>query len=159
MGAPTIGRRDVLRGAGVAAAGAAVGGLGLASPALASEDKGHGLLGSWMITRQDTGDPTKVMAVVSFAAGNVIVVHDIQPAGPPFSGTWASRGERFRATFWSGQAGMGPDSPGPSIRVRITDGHVERGAISGTYTVAVFDPTGAESPGGTGSFTGKPITA
>jgi hypothetical protein len=145
----------------VAAVGAAVGGLGFASPALASEGGDTKLTGSWMITRQDVGDPTKIQAVISFAAGNVFVSHDIQPAGPPFTGTWDSHGEWFAATFWSGQSGQGPNQPGPSVRVRIKNGKVHHNTISGDYTFTVFDPTGAEVPGasGTGSFTGKPISA
>ena len=104
MGEQSLGRRQVLRGAGVVAAGGAavtaVTGLGLASPAMASDDDGGGLTGSWMVTRQDDGDPTQVQAVFSFAGGGVFVEHDILPAGPPFTGTWARRdGGRFRATF------------------------------------------------------------
>jgi hypothetical protein len=157
----TLGRRQVLRGAGAAAAGgAAVAGLGLASPAMASDDAGGGLTGSWMITRQDDGDPTEVQAVLSFAAGGVVVEHDIGPAGPPFTGTWARRsGGRFRATFWSGFPGEGgPGSPGVTVRVRLV-GRVEHRTISGTYTVAVFDATGAQIDSATGSFTGRPINA
>jgi hypothetical protein len=157
----TLGRRQVLRRAGVVATGgAAVAGLGLASPAIASGDDGGGLAGSWMITRQDDGDPTEVQAVLSFAAGGVIVEHDIGPAGPPFTGTWARRGGgRFRATFWSGFPGEGgPGSPGVTVRVRLV-GRVEHSTISGTYTVAVFDPTGAQIEAATGRFSGRPINA
>ena len=67
---------------------------------------------SWLITRQDDGSPAPVTGVLSFSGGNVIIEHDINPAGPPFTGTWASRGQkRFAATFWSGQAGSGPNQP------------------------------------------------
>ena len=121
MGERALGRRQVLRGAGVAAAGgAAVTGLGLASPAMASDD-GGGLAGSWKVTRQDDGDPTEVQAVFSFAGGGVFVEHDILPAGPPFTGTWArGGGGQFRATFWSGFPGEGgPGSPGVAVRVRL----------------------------------------
>jgi hypothetical protein len=156
----TLGRRQVLRRAGVVTGGAAVAGLGMASPAIASDDDGGGLAGSWMITRQDDGDPTEVQAVLSFAAGGVAIEHDIGPAGPPFTGTWARRGRAsFRATFWSGFPGEGgPGSPGVTVRVRLV-GRVEHRAISGTYTVAVFDPTGAQIESATGRFTGRPINA
>lgn len=160
MGERTLGRRQVLGGAGVVAAGgAAVAGLGLASPAMASDD-GGGLTGSWMITRQDDGDPNKVQAVLSFAGGGVIVEHDISPAGPPFTGTWARRaGGRFRATFWSGFPGEGgPGSPGVTVRVRVV-GRVEHRTISATYAVAVFDPIGAQIDSATGTFSGTPINA
>ncbi len=157
----TLGRRQMLRGAGVVAAagGAAVAGIGVASPAMASNDDGGGLSGSWMITRQDDGDPTQVQGVLSFAGGGVIVEHDIGPAGPPFTGTWARRGGGFRATFWSGFPGEGgPGSPGVTVRVRLI-GRVEHRTISGTYTVAVFDPSGAQVESGTGRLSGRPINA
>lgn len=117
MGEQSLGRRQVLRGAGVVAAGGAavtaVTGLGLASPAMASDDGGSGgLAGSWMVIRQDDGDPTEVQAVFSFAGGGVFVEHDILPAGPPFTGTWArGSGGRFRATIWSGFPGTVPVHP------------------------------------------------
>ena len=107
MSERVMGRRQVLLGAGVAAGGVALTGLS-ASPAAADEDKGHGLSGSWLVTRQDDppGDPTVVKAVFSFADGDVLVEHDINPAGPPFTGTWASRRhDEFTATIWSGFAG------------------------------------------------------
>ena len=161
MGEQSLGRRQVLRGAGVVAGGAAVTGLALASPAMASDDDGGGgLAGSWMVTRQDDGDPTEVQAVFSFAGGGVFVEHDILPAGPPFTGTWARRGGgRFRATFWSGFPGEGgPGSPGVAVRVRLV-GRVEHRTISGTYTATVFDPTGAQLESNTGRFSGHPINA
>ena len=160
MGEQSLGRRQVLRGAGVVAGGAAVTGLALASPAMASDDDGGGLAGSWMVTRQDDGDPTEVQAVFSFAGGGVFVEHDILPAGPPFTGTWARRGGgRFRATFWSGFPGEGgPGSPGVTVRVRLV-GRVEHRTISGTYTATGFDPTGAQVNSATGRFSGHPINA
>lgn len=161
MDEQTLGRRQMLRRAGVVAAGgAAVAGLGFASPAMANEEDGGGLAGSWLVTRQDDGDPTKVQAVFSFAGGGVFVEHDILPAGPPFTGTWARRaGGRFRATIWSGFPGEGgPGSPGVTVRVRLT-GRLEHRTISGTYTVAIFDPTGAQIGSATGTFSGRPITA
>ena len=164
MGEQSLGRRQVLRGAGVVAAGGAavtaVTGLGLASPAMASDDGGSGgLAGSWMVTRQDDGDPTEVQAVFSFAGGGVFVEHDIQPAGPPFTGTWArGSGGRFRATIWSGFPGEGPGSPGVAVRVRLV-GRLEHRTISGTYTATVFDPTGAPVESNTGRFSGHPISA
>jgi hypothetical protein len=162
MGEQTLGRRQVLRGAGVvAASGAAVTavtGLGLASPAMASDDDGGGLAGSWMVIRQDDGDPTQVQAVFSFAGGGVFVEHDILPAGPPFTGTWARGGGGFRATIWSGFPGDGPGSPGVAVRVRLV-GRVEHRTISGTYTTAVFDSTGAQIDSATGRFSGHPINA
>jgi hypothetical protein len=65
---------------------------------------------------------------------------EISPAGPPFTGTWSSRGKSFRATFWTGTAGdQGPDSVGPTIRVQLR-GALSRGTISATYRFTVFAP-------------------
>lgn len=149
----TIGRRRVLRGAGVAAGGVAVTTVGLASPALA-DGGGHGRLsGSWLVVRQDDGDPTEVQVVFSFADGGVFITHDINPAGPPFTGSWERRdGHRFRATIWSGFPGEeGPGSPGVVVRVRLR-GRVNDGVLSGTYRVTVFDAEGEELESVTGSF-------
>lgn len=160
MSERSMGRRQVLLGAGVAAGGVALTGLG-AAPAVADEDKGHGLSGSWLVTRQDDppGDPTMVKAVFSFADGDVFVEHDINPAGPPFTGTWAERRhDEFTATIWSGFAG-GPGGAGPTIRVRLR-GSANRDTLSGTYDFAVFDPaTDAEVDSGTGTFSGSRIDA
>jgi hypothetical protein len=83
-----IDRRQVLRGAGVAGGGAAVGAFAFAAPASAKGTGGDKLSGSWLIIRQDDGTPDTITAVVSFAGGDVMIEHDINPAGPPFTGTW-----------------------------------------------------------------------
>ena len=164
MGEQSLGRRQVLRGAGVVVAGGAavtaVTGLGLASPAMASDDGGGGLAGSWMVTRQDDGDPTEVQAVFSFAGGGVFVEHDILPAGPPFTGTWArGSGGRFRATIWSGFPGEGgPGSPGVAVRVQLV-GRLAHRTIPGTSTPTVFHSSGAPLESNTGRFSGHPISA
>jgi hypothetical protein len=156
----TMRRRQVMLGAGAAAGGVTVGGLASATPVLA-DDAGRGnVTGSWLIIHQDTGDPVAVIGVASFAAGGVLINHDISPAGPPGTGTWASRGgNRFRGTFWTGFPGEGgPGTAGPTVRVRV-QGHVERDMISGTYSVAVFDPSGEQVDSGTGTFRGQRINA
>ena len=154
-----LGRRQVLRGAGVATGAAAVG-VALASPASASEGHGSRLAGSWMVVHQDDpgGDPTKVQAVVSFAGGGVLLSHDINPAGPPQSGTWeAFNGDRFKGTFWGGQPSDGPGSPGFTVRVRVWGTH-HGDSIWGTYAFTVFGPHGVVTSG-TGKFKGSPIDA
>lgn len=156
-----VGRRQVLRGAGVAAGAAAIAGIALASPAMANDDdRGRGLAGSWLATRQDDDAPDEVLVVLSFGGGDVFISHDIRPAGPPFTGTWIQRGRnRFRATFWTGFPGEeGPGSPGDTVVVHA-EGRVENGTLSGTYTATVFDPTGAEGPSFPGSFSGQRIDA
>src|SRR3954471_12260392 len=144
-------RRQVLSGLGVAAGAIAAGPVALPSPALADDghdDDDHGnqkngnITGSWMVTRQSDNDPTDhAMSVLSFAAGNVMIIHDINPAGPPFTGTWARENNHgFRATVWTGQSGGGPDDPGPPPVLRVQlQGNVQKGMLSGTYHLTVFD--------------------
>lgn len=157
----TMNRRGALRGAGAVSA-VALAGVAGASPALASEKGNRGLTGSWMTTHQDDppGDPTPIKGVVSFAEGGVLISHDISPAGPPATGTWARQGsDRFKGTFWSGFPGDGgPGTPGPTFRVKVR-GRVRKDTISGTYRFTVFDPTGAEDASGTGTFSGERIEA
>ena len=154
-------RRGVLRGAGAVGA-LALAGVAAASPAVASGNGDRGASGSWMITRKDDppADPTKVMGVVSFAEGGVLISHDISPAGPPGTGTWAGQGDhRFKGTFWSGQPGQGgPGSPGFTVRVQIR-GRVHEDKISGTYRFSVFNAAGGVDTSGTGAFSGHRIEA
>ena len=164
-------RRQVLSGVGIAAGAIVASTVALASPALADDGSGHGndnnndnISGSWMVNRQSDNDPTDhAMGVLSFAAGNVMIVHDINPAGPPFTGTWARRsGHGFTATVWTGQSGGGPGGPPgppPVLRVQLT-GEIHKGTISGTYDVAVIDSaTNATLFEDTGTFSGQHIDA
>jgi hypothetical protein len=157
-----IGRRQVLRGAGVAAGGIAVGSVGLASPAMASasSDDEQGLAGSWRIMRQDEGNPQRVTTVLSFTDGGVTISHDISPAGPPFTGAWRElEDDRFRAVFWSGFPGEDFESPGPTARVRAR-GRVTDDRIAGSYTFTVFAPGSDEVlESGSGTFQGFRIVA
>jgi len=159
MSENAMGRRQALRGAGIAAGGVAIAGLATATPAVADND--NGLLGSWLCVRQDDGTPDKIRLVLSFASGDVIVSHDISPAGPPFTGTWSRRGKSFRATFWTGLPGeRGPDSVGPTIRVQLR-GALSHGSISATYRFTVFAPGSITQvvDSGTGRLTGRRISA
>ena len=161
MAESVIDRRQVLRGAGVAAGGAAVGAFAFATPASAHDNGEQRVSGSWLVVRQDDGSPDRTTLVLSFAGGNVIISHDINPAGPPFTGTWeAGSGQRFRATFWTGSAGNGPGQAGPTLRVRLR-GQVSHGSLTGTYKLTAFDPTtGAPIQSGTGKvLSGHPIEA
>jgi hypothetical protein len=160
-----IQRRHLLRNVGLVAGGAATAsGLGaVVAPASARHPHGGGrrgrrrLLGSWVVERTE-GDGT-VTLVGSFAAGGVIVVHDIDPAGPPVTGTWRMLDRNsWRATLWTGFPGEeGPGSPGPTARLRIF-GEVRRRRIRGTYEVTFFAPDGSELGAG-GTFVGRPIEA
>ena len=162
-------RRQVLSGVGIAAGAIVAGTVTAASPALAdSGDNGNGdngnLNGSWLVNRESDNDPTDhSMAVLSFAGGNVMIVHDINPAGPPFTGTWARQnGHGFRATVWTGTAGEGPGGPPgppPVLRVQL-EGDVLKGTLSGTYHLTVFDGgTNATLFEDTGTFSGQRISA
>ncbi|HZX07482.1 hypothetical protein [Kribbella sp.] len=160
MSENAIGRRQALRGAGIAAGGVAVAGLAV-TPALADGRDSNGLQGSWMCVRQDTGSPDKIRLVLSFAGGGVVLSHDISPAGPPFTGAWSADGESFRLTMWTGQAGaQGPSSVGPTIRVRAW-GSVSHGQLTAKYQVTVFAPMSQTQvvDSGTGTVTGRRITA
>lgn len=159
MSENAVGRRQALRGAGIAAGSVAVVGLGAATPAMADGD--NGLLGSWMCVRQDDGTPDKIRLVLSFAGGGVFVSHDISPAGPPFTGTWARQGKSFRATFWTGFPGeQGPESVGPTVRVKLR-GTLSHGTITASYRFTVFAPGSdtEEVETGTGTLTGSRISA
>ena len=159
MSENAMGRRQALRGAGMAAGGVAIVGLGAATPALADND--NGLLGSWICVRQDDGTTDKIRLVLSFAGGGVIISHDISPAGPPFTGTWARHGKSFRATFWTGFPGeQGPESVGPTVRVQLR-GMLSHGMISATYRFTVFAPGSVIQvvDSGTGKLTGRRIEA
>jgi hypothetical protein len=72
-------RRQVVLGAGVVVGSVAAGEVVWAAPVMASDD--HGVTGSWMVIHQDTGDAVRVRSVASLAAGDVLVNHDISPAG------------------------------------------------------------------------------
>jgi hypothetical protein len=161
MVADSVGRRDVLRGAGVAAGGVALGGVALASPAAAGQSHAHGdgrLSGSWRVdVHNDDGDES--VSILSFAAGDVCVVHDISPAGPPFTGTWrASRHGSFRATVLTGTPGDGPGSAGSVIELKLF-GNVRHGRIRGSFTFRVTDAAGNELATGSGTFDGERIEA
>jgi hypothetical protein len=158
-----IERRHLLRNAGMVAGGAAaVTGLGAAMPASA-HGEGHGrgrrLLGSWLVdVRNDDG--STLVSVGSFAAGGVAVVHDINPAGPPFTGSWEMTDhDSWKATVWSGFPGEGgPGSAGGTIRLRLR-GTVEKHRIQGSFVFTVFDPEGTQLERGSGSFRGREIQA
>jgi hypothetical protein len=159
----SVGRRHVLRGAGVATGGVALSGVALAAPAAAGESHGDGhgnghLSGSWRVDVHND-DGAESVSVLSFAAGDVCVVHDISPAGPPFTGTWRSgRHGSFRTTVLTGFAGDGPDAPGPVIELKLA-GTVRHGRISGSFTFRVTDPAGNEVDTGSGTFDGERIEA
>jgi len=154
-----LNRRRVLLGTGAVA----IGGVAVAASASSASANGDsGPSGSWVISRKDDppGDTMTVTTVVSFAAGGVLISHDIAPAGPPGTGTWARRDDGgVHGTFWTGQTGPGgPGSPGVTVRVRVR-GRVRGDTMSGTYQFSVFDTSGAVVTEGTGSFTGHPIEA
>lgn len=157
MAEQALGRRQLIRGAGAAAGGLAVTGLGgaMAAPAAAKDDDDHhdsAIAGSWLASVHGD-DGSELMSVGSFAHGGVAITHDISPAGPPFTGSWEPRGEnRFRATLWGGFPGpQGPGSVGPTARLRLR-GRLRDDELSGTFRFVVFDPNGAVVERGSGTF-------
>ncbi len=168
MGSQGIDRRQVLRGAGVAAGGLAVG-LGLAQPADAApvqaSGKGtHGPSGSYLITRTENPSkanpaPTGIRAVFSFAAGGVLISLDIDPAAPPLLGSWESAGDRFEVVMWNGAAAAAPGAPATTVEVR-PKGRISGKSISGTYTFTIRDAATAKVlAAGTGTFHGHKLEA
>jgi hypothetical protein len=167
MAEGTIERRHLLRGAGIVAGGAVTAaGIGaLASPAVADDDDDHDdhddddLTGSWLVQVRNE-DGSTLTSVGSFAKGGVAIIHDINPAGPPFTGSWKMRDDdRWRATVWSGFPGQGgPGTAGGTVRLRLR-GVVDGRRIRGSFRAAAFTPDG--SPDGTfdGTFTGRRIEA
>ena len=111
--------------------------------------------GSFLVNRQSDNDPTdKSMAVFSLAGGNVVIVHDINPAGPPFTGTWAREHDHgFRATFWTGSSGGGPGGPpGPPPVLRVhAEGQVRKG--NGGFETTVSLRALPKRPTGTAPIT------
>ncbi len=155
----SVGRRHVLRGAGMAAGGVALGGVALAPPASAGEPPGDGRLsGSWRVSvHNDNGDES--VSILSFADGGVCVVHDISPAGPPFTGTWRSgRRGSYRATVLTGFPGEAPGSPGPVIELKLV-GTVRGSRISGPFTFTATDPAGTVLETGAGTYDGRRVEA
>jgi hypothetical protein len=159
MAEDSVGRRSVFRGAGLAAGGLTLGGVAAASPAAAGGSPGHGRLsGSWRVNvHNDDGDES--VSILSFAAGEVCIVHDISPAGPPFTGSWRpGRQGSFRATVLTGFPGEGPDSPGAVVELKLT-GAERHGQLSGSFTFRATDPAGNEVDMGSGTFDGQRIPA
>lgn len=160
MAGNTIDRRRLLHGAGAAAGGAAVAGMSVMATQPAAAGSGSKRLeGSWLV-EVPAGGPTggPLLSVGSFADGGVAITHDIRPAGPPFTGSWAQTGSRWRATLWSGFPGEGgPGSAGPTARLRLR-GEVKGDRIRGTFTFTLFAP-GEDPATETGTFSGRRIEA
>ena len=87
------------------------------------------------------------------------MVHDISPAGPPFTGTWRLAGHgSFRATVLTGLPGDGPGAAGPVIELKLF-GALRHGQLSGSFTFTVTDPAGNEVDTGSGTFDGERVDA
>jgi hypothetical protein len=130
----------------------------LAPPASAhGSHDGQSLSGSWRVNVHND-DGSESVSILSFAAGQVCIVHDISPAGPPFTGSWRTgRHDSFRATVLTGFPGEGPDAPGPVIELKLF-GAERHGQLSGSFTFRVTDPAGNELDTGSGTFDGERIT-
>jgi hypothetical protein len=163
---PQLGRRLMLRRAGVAAGTVALATVGVAEHASGGTeppDAAHTaelLTGSWMIDRQDNATPPQARGVFSFTAGGVVIYHDIAPVGTTLTGTWAAAPARTStATFWTG-FDADPDAGTPSVtaRVRATINIDDSDRLSGTYDTTLYDAaTDAELIVFNGTFTGSRI--
>ena len=154
-----IGRRSMLRNAGIAAGVAALAKVVATAPTDAAES----ISGSWMIDRQDESTPSPIRGVFSFAGGGVVTYIDIAPAngGAPAMGTWASSDDgSFRATFWAGgDADPATNTPSFTAEARAVI-NVDADTMSGTYVNSIFDPaTDATLAVLNGTFTGSRIVA
>jgi hypothetical protein len=139
-----VGRRHVLRLAGVVAGGVAAAGLGLATPAMAQDD--DALVGSWLVVADGDADPGRTQSVASFSAGGVLISYAINPAGPPFVGTWTREGDLgFRGELWAGYPTGDPTAKNPTARIRA-EGRLEGRSIVGSFVIADFDAEGLRQP-------------
>ncbi len=158
-----IGRREILRTVGAVAGGAALATAAMSSTAHADDghdDERRRINGSWMVTAVVDGQPGSTMVVASFATGGVAISHEIQPAGPPYTGTWArTGGNGLQSTMWSGTPGQGPGSPGDTAKLHVEGTLNSDGTISGKFTVTIFPADGGPSQTFTGTFTGERIHA
>lgn len=135
MADSVVDRRMLLRGAGVAGA-TAIGGTALASPARADSD--NDVTGAWVIVHRDDppAEPSQGTSVIAFAEGGVFITQDIAPYAPGGVGAWSrERGDRVKVNFWTGSP-AGHGSPAIALNIKA-QGKVERGTVSGTYTVTV----------------------
>ena len=151
-----VDRRGMLRGAGVAAGAATLGGVVLAAPAEASSG---GLLGGWLITHRDNPPaPDETQGVVTFAAGGAFQAIDIDPLGTPGAGSWSGSASSFHVTFWAGEPG---DNGSPAVVIRVKPhGKVDGDRVSGTYSLTIWDAKTHKQVGtGTGKFWGSRIDA
>lgn len=138
-----IGRRHVLRRAGLAAGGAAVATATAASPAFAgggnNGDDASALTGGWFLDRQTTVG--KARGVITFASGGSVQYQDISPANVVvLHGAWSRSEGAFRFEMWGGAA-ADTATGAPAIVVRIK-GQVtlNRRGFTSPYIATWFDP-------------------
>lgn len=155
----TMGRRRLLRGAGVATGGAVMGGLAMSAPAHADDhDQRSRAEGSWLVTRFDPADGLERTFVFNLSRGGTCFMNDISPVFITGQGAWKSRGRRMNATVWVGV----PESPaGPAITFKVDIvGDVDGDQMSGTFTYVVFLPDLTTPIGdGGGTWDASRITA
>lgn len=156
-----IGRRHVLRNAGIAAGGALLATAATSSPALAGRDEtdhASALTGGWFLDRQDAVSGT-VRGVVTFGAGGTVHYQDIAPASVVvLTGSWSRTGRAFRFEMWAGVA-ADTATGAPAITVRIQGTlTVTARTFTSPYAVTWFDPaTQSELFGFNGTATGTRI--
>jgi hypothetical protein len=159
--AKTVDRRMLLRGAGVA--GATLAGVTATAGAASAHGGDHGqsgVVGSWLITHVDDPPSSETgHAVVSLAPGGVLTEVEINPVAAPGAGAWSGYGDRFKATFWTGDPGD-PKHKQPAVVVKVdVRGKVRGDKVAGTYSVTIYDTKGKQVDTGSGKFYGDRVTA
>jgi hypothetical protein len=120
---------------------------------------------------KSTPSPVPGTSTVSFISGGVVILHDVNPPGPPAFGSWIRTDHGgFVFTVIAGQNGPpqagnggGPPSGPPPVAIfkLEVNGTLSGGQISGTYSFTVTDGSTPPAPldSGTGEFTGEPFPA
>ena len=147
-----MGRRHVLRNAGLAMGGALAATAATASPAFAGSggrDDGNDamtLAGAWMIERREPSNGFVGTGVFTFAAGGTMTYIDIAPVTSLLIGAWAGSGRRYKYTMW---LGLGPDENGAPTNVTVRIGGpielIDRRHFTHSYrTTFILAATGEE---------------
>lgn len=135
-----LGRRQMLRRASVITGGVVVASAAVASPALADGSDSPGLVGGWLVDREDPDIDVRAHGVFTFAAGGVVHYQDIFVLNAILHGSWkAGSGRTFRYEMWGGLP-ADPATGAPALTVRVAGpGTYTRRTFTNPYVVTLFD--------------------
>ena len=135
-----LGRRQMLRRAGVMTGGAVVASAAVASPALADGSDSSGIVGGWLVDREDPSSGFRAHGVFTFAAGGVVHYQDIFVVNALLHGSWkAGSGRTFRYEMWGGLP-ADPVTATPALTARVAGpGTYTRRTFTNPYVVTLFD--------------------